>query len=239
MSDYKTRVQQACEALMAAGLDQLPGVRDWFSPAGERLLEQGAITPFKVGIALRDSWRTSDVDDRLFHILTPLLEPSQWADVLKRSANSGPYWLFEEAWEKSDEEGREEAMRYVTWVGTEHQFEWVLGLEWCGEQQRQDALVIAVTRGTPERVDRLLELVEKPWAILPVVRNNTFVKNGLALFDERWAHRLEQQQGKAPPARSLSRRFSADLPRVTSHLRAQHLAKALAPAAPCPTKPRF
>lgn len=239
MSDYNTQVKQAREALQAAGLDGLGGVKDWFSPSGDRLLEQGAITPFKVGIALLESWSASDPDDRLFHILTPLLGPREWSDVLQRSATVGPLWLFKQAWKKSDEQGRESALLYVTWVGSNDHFDWVLDQEWCAQQQYQDALVIAVTRGTVERVDRLLGLVDKPWTILPVVRKNTFAKKGLKVLDARWCHQLEQKIGKRPPARNVSSRFSADLPRVTSHLRAARLDNALAPASSPARKPRF
>lgn len=239
MSPYSLQVKQARQALLEAGLQDRAGVRDWFSPVADGLLEQDLITPFKVGIALMDSWDRYGPNGSLFHILTPLLEPRQWSDVVGVAAAVGPTWLFQKAWAESDDIGRMDALQYLACVGPVDHLAWLIATAEYAQGVWQSVLALSAARGSAVQVDLLLTKVEKPWLALRELRQLRGSAKGERLLDERWSALVEAGQAPLPPPRSWGSRSAASMPLVSALRRVRQLNRALPAATPSRSKPRF
>lgn len=102
-----------------------------------------------------------------------------------------------------------------------------------------DALASAVEVGFDEGVVRLLPLLDRPWGILPKIRDKERAGQAgiLKRFDATLLAAAERGSIPLPDGRSLTQNFERDLPGLYHFTRAARMEKSLPPASPPRPRP--
>lgn len=239
---YADRLQRAHAQLKNSPFSGWPIFADWFTDSGEQRFLRGDVSSRGVIQVLEKAWdlpESSSCMLPLVQILGPLLDPLEWSQLAFTAGVRGPLDVFQMAWEPLDKGGRDHAWSNLVCYGQQDSFDWILREQKCSEEELQDGLYVAVTKGQLHRAGPLLQDIQRPWAILKELRAGLYRQVGVARLDECWSQALVEGKAARPPKRVMNGAFAQALPQVNSILRTRVLEKTLPTARGPVPKPRF